>query len=305
MDLRYISILTKGYEVVANSSVAISNPVRDCIWLNLKNSRLKEQISNALSERVSSDIVTSSDLPEGSTVSIVVVDESSLDRLQIANINASVAMQSILLSAEKVKKPGIDFVLRPDINLDSLYSVLRAARNYRDQVVQLRAEIFQRTSAIGTIKSGTFIYQNLDEARNLAIMLALACPDSDLVAIGLMELLVNAVEHGNLDIHSKLKQELLIKDGWREEVERRLALPEYRDRYVSVTFFGSERMISISIQDQGKGFDHASYSGDQASSDYRGRGIAIARGMSFSDVSYSGNGTVAEATIMLNKKDPD
>jgi len=288
---------------VKTSSALSSSPVRDCIWLNLEDSELKEQISEALSERVSSDIVTNSDLPDGSSVSIVVVDEKNIDRLQKANINASVAMQSILLSANKIKKSGVDFVLKSDINLDSLYSVLSAARNYRDQVVQLRTEIFQRTSAIGTIKSGNFIYRNLDEARNLAIMLALACPDSDTVAIGLMELLVNAVEHGNLDIHSELKQELLAKDCWREEVERRLSLPEYRDRYVSVNFFGSDRMISISIQDQGKGFDYSKMDINCPCQDYCGRGIAIARGMSFSDVSYSGNGTVAEATIMLKNRD--
>ena len=284
------------------SSALASSPVRDCVWLNLDNSELKAQIAETLSERVSADIVTGSELPEGSSVSIVVVDDLHLNRLQKANVNASVAMQSILLSAKTIKKSDVDYILRPDVNLNSLYSVLNAARNYRDQVVQLRTEIFQRTSAIGTIKSGNFIYRNLDEARNLAIMLALACPESDLVAIGLMELLINAVEHGNLDIHSKLKQKHLADDKWREEVERRLTLPEYCDRYVSVNFFGSARMISISIQDQGNGFDHASLSDDVSGQGYCGRGIAIARGMSFSDVSYSGNGSVAEATIMLKDK---
>jgi sigma-B regulation protein RsbU (phosphoserine phosphatase) len=131
-------------------------------------------------------------------------------------------------------------------------------------------------------------------------MLALACPNSDLVAIGLQELLINAVEHGNLEITADEKQKLIIEGGWRAEVERRLASPKYSGRVVLVNFQRGERMISITVQDDGDGFEFDNYlDRDVPTEGYRGRGIAMARDLSFSSLTYLGRGNLVEATILL------
>ncbi len=48
--------------------------------------------------------------------------------------------------------------------------------------------------------------------------------------MGLSELLVNAIEHGNLEIGYDEKSRLLQSEGWQGEIDRRLALPEYTDQ---------------------------------------------------------------------------
>ena len=167
----------------------------------------------------------------------------------------------------------------------------------------MRRDVAGRQSAVGTINHGQFVLSSLDEARNLATMLALACPNSDLVAIGLQELLINAVEHGNLEITAQEKQDLLLDGKWRDEVERRLNSEEYAGRVVLVNFQRGERMISITIQDDGDGFEYDNYAAsDMPSEGYRGRGIAMARDLSFSSLTYLGRGNLVEATILLQNE---
>jgi len=53
---------------------------------------------------------------------------------------------------------------------------------------------------IDLLSCGTFRFQTLDAARQLASMLSNACPEPAKVIVGMTELMVNAVEHGNLEI---------------------------------------------------------------------------------------------------------
>ena len=126
---------------------------------------------------------------------------------------------------------------------------------------------------------------------------------ADFVLVGLQELLVNAVEHGNLEISGAQKRDLLIAGTWREEVERRLADPAYAQRRVIVTFQRGARMIAFTIQDEGEGFDHEAFlKGPPAGAGYRGRGITLARTLSFSSLTYMGSGSVVEAVILLDRQ---
>ena len=79
--------------------------------------------------------------------------------------------------------------------------------------------------------------------------------------IGLFELLINAIEHGNLGLSHEEKAALLAHGQLDEERERRLALPEYAARYVTTTFRRYPDRIEIEIEDQGDGFRLASVPG--------------------------------------------
>ncbi len=50
------------------------------------------------------------------------------------------------------------------------------------------------------ITEGRAEFRTIEDAQNLAILLAKQCPDYDRVLFGLRELMINAVEHGNLEI---------------------------------------------------------------------------------------------------------
>ena len=64
--------------------------------------------------------------------------------------------------------------------------------------------------------------------------LAALCPVPETVAPGLSDLMVNAIEHGNLGVTYREKALLKWEGRWEVEIGRRLALPQFRDRYATV-----------------------------------------------------------------------
>lgn len=271
------------------------DPARNMVCVQLEDAGLGEAVREALAGGLFS--VSDALPPDGGKVAIVVADAAHSGVLD----DLAEGTQSILIADDQAHDRA-DFVLPLNIDGSILRSVVTAAADFCEQVQTLRSDVSRRQSAVGNIISGQFAFRTLDEARNLATMLALACPDADLVVIGLQELLINAVEHGNLEITGEEKQELIMEGRWREEVEHRLAAEEYADRLVQVSFQRGERLIAITIQDDGAGFDHERHEAEKGPVEgCRGRGIALARDMSFSSVAYLGRGNVVEATILLER----
>jgi len=151
----------------------------------------------------------------------------------------------------------------------------------------------------GLMREGYFRFRTLEEGDNLAVFLSNACPVPESVVTGLSELFVNAVEHGNLGIGYEEKTRLCQQDSWHAEVERRLQDPSVQDRYVEVFFESSDDEIAIRIKDQGKGFEwkpFLDFDPDRAF-DPHGRGIAMARVLSFETLEYLGCGNEVRVTV--------
>lgn len=152
----------------------------------------------------------------------------------------------------------------------------------------------------------SFTLQTLEEGRALARQLAQLCPDPETACIGLLELLLNAIEHGNLDITYAHKTQLRSQDAWESEVERRLTLPEYADKRVTLEMWQTEEMLCFLIRDQGKGFDWKPFLtiNPQRATHSHGRGIAMACQMSFDVLEYRGNGNEVLAMIRTQGTHP-
>ena len=195
---------------------------------------------------------------------------------------------------------GAYYYLTKPYDRQTLLAIVRAAindyRNYR----QLQIDVQQTTHTLKMMKKGSFSYKTPDEARRLAALLANACNDSKLVVLGLTELMINAVEHGNLGIGYEEKTRLNQRGHWEREVLHRLSLKEHRDKCVRVEFERRENSIKFAILDQGEGFDWQKYleiSPDRAL-DSHGRGIAIANLISFDTIEYYGCGNEVRVTVV-------
>ena len=106
------------------------------------------------------------------------------------------------------------------------------------------------------------------------------------------------MEHGNLGVTYDEKSKLMQENLWPREIERRLSLPENRDKFVEVFFESRDDEISIRIRDQGRGFDWEPFleiDPDRAF-DSHGRGIAMARILSFHTLEYVGCGNEVRVT---------
>jgi DNA-binding response OmpR family regulator len=192
-----------------------------------------------------------------------------------------VIMLTALDDPERIKE-GIDagafyYLVKP-FQRALLQSILRAAVSDYHRTRQLLDKLKQCARPLAFLEEGTFRFRTLAEAEQLAVMIASASPEPE-HAMVIAELLLNAVEHGNLGITYEDKGRLVADNTWNEEVDRRLALPENKKKYASVRMRREGTDVRIEIEDQGPGFDFAHYLQiDEARMfDNHGRGIAIAR----------------------------
>ena len=84
-----------------------------------------------------------------------------------------------------------------------------------------------------------------------------------------------------------------------DEVERRLTLPENRGKRVDVQFIRSDDELRFVICDRGNGFEWTRYLDidPRRAFDRHGRGILMARHVSFSSIDYRGCGNEVVATV--------
>ena len=223
-----------------------------------------------------------------------------------------VIMQTAASSPEQVREgieAGAYYYLTKPYEPKALLAIIRAAlADIEDQAKQAATveQMQYQSDALRLVTHAEFHFATLAEARSLAALLAALCPAPDAAAIGLSELLVNAVEHGNLGISYDEKSHLNREGGWADEITRRLAQPEYQGRVATVSIERGEENIFFIITDQGTGFNWRNYlEMDPARAfDPNGRGIAMAKQISFSSLEYHGCGNKAVATVALTPTHP-
>lgn len=144
-----------------------------------------------------------------------------------------------------------------------------------------------------------FEFSTLHEARQLARRLGRRCPEPGLASLGLGELFINAIEHGNLAISYAEKTALHMAGDWEAEIERRLAAPEQAGRKVRVEVMRGADALTFVISDCGKGFEWQRYLAiaPERAYDPNGRGIAVARALCFTSLEYQGCGNIVVATV--------
>ncbi|MEM7018120.1 MAG: response regulator [Pseudomonadota bacterium] len=198
-------------------------------------------------------------------------------------------------------RAGAHYYLIKPFERDRLMAIVKTAVTDFERYRHLREESRQMTDCLTLMNEAVFTFSTLEDARQLAAMLSKACPQSDRVVVGLVELFFNAVEHGNLGITYDEKSNLITEGNWMEEVERRRQLPDNIDKVVQVEFSRGQNEICFTVKDQGKGFDWRKYLevAPERIFDTHGRGIAMARMIGFDSLDYQDKGNVVVATSLL------
>lgn len=183
----------------------------------------------------------------------------------------------------------------------ALKSIVRAALADRQNRMELARMGVEMHAVLVLTHEALFRFRLPQEARLLAAVLAKLCPNEGTVAMGLSELMLNAIEHGNLSIGYQEKSQLVERGTWQEEVERRLTSPGQALRWAVLEFAREANSLRFTIRDQGDGFDWESYLelDPTRAFDSHGRGIALARQLCFSSVEYLGRGNAVRATVTL------
>ncbi len=214
--------------------------------------------------------------------------------------SVEVIMLSARVDPKDVKKgvgAGAYHYLTKPFQVTELQALVRAALRNSRMKESLAKEIARSEKAFRLLEKATFFLRTVDEAESLAAGLAAACAADN--SVGLMELFVNAIEHGNLGIGYAEKTRLVGEGILSQEIARLSELPENRDKKVTVEVEKLGDRAAVTVQDQGQGFDYENYlhyQGDR-SLHAHGRGILLA-GTLF-DLTYFPPGNRVRALIQL------
>ena len=231
-----------------------------------------------------------------------------LDVLRTIKSDQQLSMLPVIMQTARDSKKsvleglqaGAYYYLTKPYDRQTLLAIVRTALNDYETYCELQLNVRRTAHTLKMMNRGRFSFRTLEEARSLAALLANACKASDHVVVGLTELLVNAVEHGNLGIGYEEKSRLNALGLWEDEVKFRLNQPEHIKKRVTVEFERKEKTIVFAILDEGEGFEWQKYLklSPERALDSHGRGIAVANSISFDRIEYRGNGNTVCVTVV-------
>ncbi len=127
------------------------------------------------------------------------------------------------------------------------------------------------------------------------------------VHLGLVEILTNAIEHGNLEIDFDAKKEALEGnlEDWENLLNSRLSDPKFKDRQATIKFVMNQEYCQWTIEDEGKGFDWRNLpdpNDPEILLAANGRGIMLAR-LQFEEMEYNEKGNQVRIRKYLKPKE--
>jgi len=232
---------------------------------------------------------------DGMEVLKIIKEDESVNRLPVIMQTAKTGKKSMLEGLNA----GAHYYLSKPYDQQTLIAIVSSAIRDYNHVIRMQKSLKESAQTLNMMNKGTFNFKSIDEGRALAGLLANACPGSEKVVLGLTELITNAIEHGNLGITYEEKSKLNVDGKWETEILTRLASPSYKDKFATIEFERNNNEITFTISDQGEGFDWEQYMemSPERAFDSHGRGIALAKSISFKQIKYHDNGKKVCVTV--------
>ncbi len=147
-----------------------------------------------------------------------------------------------------------------------------------------------------TYTIGNFLSTAEDVTRRLTRNLekTLEAGEINLIRIALREMIINAIEHGNLEITYDEKTAATGEGNYLNFIAARQNRPEYRNKQVRIEYMLQDDRVQYLITDEGKGFDHRKHLQEDPREANElmlahGRGITMTRNV-FDTVRYNQKG---------------
>ena len=122
--------------------------------------------------------------------------------------------------------------------------------------------------------------------------------------IGLREIIINAIEHGNLGISYEEKSGITGKSDYIDYIAKKQNEAPFSSKKVIIRMQLLPKKVVFEVEDEGNGFDHrkisASIRNNRIQTDEnRGKGITMAYGI-FDEISYNEKGNKVTLTKLIN-----
>lgn len=223
--------------------------------------------------------------------------------------NIPVILQTGDMGVEQTREglsAGAYYYLEKPFDPSIMVALVNAAIRDQFQKNDMRTTVKEEKTIASMLLDGRFRYKTIEEAKKLAAILAQHAQNPGEMGIALAEIMINAVEHGNLGIGYDEKSVLMAENRLEQEINNRMQRPEYNKKVVCVRFQREAGNSIITINDEGNGFRWQEFLqfDPMRLTDLNGRGIATAILMGLT-VEYRDNGSTACCTYKLapEKKD--
>ncbi len=235
---------------------------------------------------------------------------------KIKEINSSVPI--IIMTAysdqniitEAMKNGAVDLIKKPFKSKDLKALITKIETFYKKNKIAHNKNIIQWQKIHYRLSNDINLVPNI--TNDIFNKIDYMDDNSSFLILGLQEIIINAIEHGNLEINYQEKQRLLNSKNLYDNLLRERAKDKrFCNRYIDIKVFSTPDYLEIEIKDQGKGFDLSSIPNPKIVDNFfkeSGKGILLAMKI-FDKIKYNkkGNGVIlykfnSKEEENLNKK---
>ncbi len=197
---------------------------------------------------------------------------------------------------------GAYYYLSKPYDPSAMISLVKAAARDCLQRKRLHHKLDSGEFAINLLHQGVFKVRTPDDCQSITALISSVAEQKKEVALVLSELIINGIEHGNLEIGYAKKGELLESGQLDNEITRLLTVPENRKKRVTVSYARLRGEVKVRVRDEGEGFEWKRYITIDPGRfvDLNGRGIAYANIVGI-PITYIGNGNTVEFSFAAEK----
>ncbi|ABZ93604.1 Conserved hypothetical protein [Leptospira biflexa serovar Patoc strain 'Patoc 1 (Ames)'] len=224
------------------------------------------------------------------------------DKLTDLKMTGSAINFKTELSQKYVKEPK-EMVCRIQyIDFDETREVLMTlSPEYEDTIIQLIDSEKIELSMNNYLRNAELVSQKI----TAQLAKYLTTIEQTEVRSSVREIIINAVEHGNLNISFDEKSKALLEGNYLEFLQKRQEDPRYRNKKVKIEYSFSSEYVAFRITDEGKGFDHKKHmekSIEEMNEAHvqHGRGILMTKSV-FDRIEYNDKGNQVSLIKFLNR----
>lgn len=224
------------------------------------------------------------------------------DKLTDLKMTGSIINFKTEFEQKYVKEPKEMYCRLQYIDFDETREVLATmSSQYEDTIIQLIESEKIELSMNNYLRNAELVSQKITSQ----LSKYLSNIEQTEVRSSVREIIINAVEHGNLNISFGEKSKALMEGNYLEFLQKRQEDPRYSQKRVKIEYSFTKEFVAYRITDEGRGFDHKKHmekSIDEMNEAHiqHGRGILMTKSV-FDRIEYNDRGNQVSLIKYLNK----
>lgn len=223
------------------------------------------------------------------------------DKLTDLKMTGSIINFKTEFEQKYVKEPKEMYCRLQYIDFDETREILATmSSQFEDTIIQLIESEKIELSMNNYLRNAELVSQKITSQ----LSKYLSNVEQTEVRSSVREIIINAVEHGNLNISFDEKSKALIEGNYLEFLQKRQEDPRYSQKRVKIEYSFTREFVAYRITDEGRGFDHKKHmekSIEEMNEAHiqHGRGILMTKSV-FDRIEYNDRGNQVSLIKYLN-----